>query len=430
MKRTLLLAVVTAVVVLAATTIWNWPLSDQPFKQPPALKVPSAASQSQTRFPEAPKIRVYVTPGPAKPFTISVDGPFKIVRMSDGRTLVSRKKLKRSTIRATKNGLRIGNIQLRNSRVEIIPARSPSIWVGDHQFRGSVRFIRRPSNDVWAINIVPLEYYIASVVNGETPASFPTEARKAQAIVARTYALYEISQRRHAEFDVYADSRSQQYPGYQYRNSQGRRLAGENETSRSIANSTAGLVCKSRGKLFHAYYSAVCGGRTILGPEVFSDATAAFPSRACHWCENAKRFRWTSSIKHKTLSTSLRSFFERKRLRFGELKSIRPLRTPLGKLPRFLISDGRKQFVLTGDDFRNLLGNQWLPSSRFAIRPARGTWQCYGQGHGHGVGMCQWGAAGMAEAGYLAEQILQFYYHKIQVGKFQPDQQHPFSTSR
>ena len=77
------------------------------------------------------------------------------------------------------------------------------------------------------VNVVPLEDYVASVVDGEMPATFPEAARQAQAIVARTYVLYQIQTARVSPlFDVYATTRSQNYLGYQYRGRDGKRLCG------------------------------------------------------------------------------------------------------------------------------------------------------------------------------------------------------------
>ena len=247
------------------------------------------------------------------------------------------------------------------------------------------------------------------------PGSFPKEARKAQAIVARTYALYQAVRRRSSEYDVYADSRSQQYPGFQYRDKNGRRLAGENSKSRAIAFATLGIVCRSRGKLFHTYYSAVCGGRTLLGTEVFSDATTAFHSTRCEWCRQAKRYRWTHTIPHAVLASSLRDYFRKQRKAFGRLKSVSQVATSPGRLPEFVISDGRQGYQLTGAELRKIFGGSKIPSSRFSIQPVGSGLKLIGQGHGHGVGLCQWGAAGLASAGSNASQILRYYYRGITI---------------
>ncbi len=144
------------------------------------------------------------------------------------------------------------------------------------------------------LNVVRLEDYIASVVDGEMPAAFPEAARQAQAIVARAYALFSDAAPRLANqplFDVYASTRSQNYGGYQYRGRDGRRFAAESASSRHAADQTAGMVCLADGKLFCTYYTAVCGGRTASGADVFNDRRCRPESVDCPWCHDAELFR-------------------------------------------------------------------------------------------------------------------------------------------
>ena len=171
------------------------------------------------------------------------------------------------------NGFRVGRRDFRGTSLEIEAERSPAIWVEDHLYRGRVRLFRQGANKMIVVNVVPLEDYVASVVDGEMPATFPEAARQAQAIVARTYVLFQ-TQSAHASpfYDVYATTRSQNYLGCQYRGRDGRRYAAESASSRRAAEQTAGMICLCDGKLFCTYYTAVCGGRTAGGSAVFDDA--------------------------------------------------------------------------------------------------------------------------------------------------------------
>ncbi len=87
-------------------------------------------------------------------------------------------------------------------------------------------------------------------------------------------------------------------------------------------------------------------------------------------------------------------------------------------MPRYTVSDGRRRYVLAGSDVRNLLGTSRLPSTRFDVRMSGTTVSFQGRGHGHGVGMCQWGAAGLAKSGRTAKAILNHYYQGIQIEHF------------
>ena len=416
MKRLAVLTILALILAAAATAVWHRP--EPRGDKPQALQQP-IRSQSIS-FPAQPLIRVNVTPKSRNRVAIAIAGPYAIRDLKHGRFLGRYELLKSTFAVATARGIRIGDKDYAASSLEIVPHKSPSIWVGDHQYRGKLRLIRRTGKSLLAVNVVALEDYVASVVNGETPATFPLEARKAQAIVARTYALFEASQRVSVPFDVYADARSQEYPGFQYRTRDGRRLAGENAQSRRIAKSTMGLVCTHQGRLFHTYYSAVCGGRTLRGTEVFSDAGRPFHSVECHWCRAAKRYRWKTTVDAATLSKALQKFLSSGNRRFGSLRSIRRNSpSALGRMDRFTVSDGRRRYQLTGAEVRSLLGASRLPSSRFDIRLSGSKAWFEGRGHGHGVGMCQWGAAGLAKSGRSAAAILRHYYRGIRIVKFE-----------
>ena len=287
-------------------------------------------------------------------------------------------------------------------------ARSPSIWVGRNQYRGSVRIFRRPGNRLIAVNLLPLEEYLASVVNSEMPATFPDEAREAQTIAARTYVLSQM--KGHPQFDVFATSRSQKYLGYQYLDDAGRRLAGETQGSREIAARTAGIVCTWEGKVFTTYYTAVCGGRTTLGRSVFKDAVPAIASVECDWCREADRYRWTSSLPLNRMSKSLQEYFAAQNEEFGQLKSLQSAFGDAGDLPFYMVSDGIRTKKIAGTDLRHSLPIGTLDSPRFTAEIDAAEVRFSGAGHGHGVGFCQWGSRGLALAGRTALQILQYYY--------------------
>src|SRR5271154_2417917 len=89
------------------------------------------------------------------------------------------------------NGFRIGHRQVTGTTLEIVPEHSPGVWIGDRQYRGRVRLVRQRGKIV-VVNIVGLEDYIASVVDGEMPSAFPDAARQAQAIAARSYVMFQL----------------------------------------------------------------------------------------------------------------------------------------------------------------------------------------------------------------------------------------------
>ena len=381
----------------------------------PVLQIGQRKPVKVSLKPSSRLVRVNVTPRDAN-WTIAVNGPFVIRRLSDKSPLLRMKSLTSAAVNSTTNGIRIGSMTLDANAVEIVPNDSPAIWVGRHQYRGTVRLHRKASGKIVAVNVVPLNHYIASVINGEMPATFPVEARTAQAIIARSYVLYRQSQTRGGGlYDVYSDARSQRYLGYQYRESHnGRRLAGENDASRRITRQTAGLICTYRGRIFSPYYSAVCGGRTTAGYHVFKQASPTLQSVTCHWCRDAKRYRWSVKVPLRDANELLRKYLSARNLPFGNLRSVRAVRQPFGsKPPEFDISDGSHLYRITSKQIRAAVSTSRLPSPYFEIRFTGTDMVFHGRGHGHAVGLCQWGAAGLAKNGRNAEQIIRYYYRGV-----------------
>ena len=404
-RRSVIAAAAVSVVPLSAGA---WHLISKDSSGQSSSK--SASSTRSVAPPDTwnPFVRVNLTPSPLTDLTISIDGPFRILAPGSAKILAQSDSVKDRIVSVEGNGIRVGDEVFPISQIEIVTARSPSIWVGRNQYRGSIRIFRRPGHRLIAVNLLPLEEYLASVVNSEMPATFPDEAREAQTIAARTYVLSQM--KGHPQFDVYATSRSQKYLGYQYLDDNGRRLAGETQGSREITARTAGIVCTWEGKVFTTYYTAVCGGRTTHGRSVFKDAVPAIASVECDWCREADRYRWTSSLPLDRMSKSLQEHFAGQDEEFGQLKSLQTSFGDAGDLPFYMVSDGIRTRKIAGTELRHSLPIGTLDSPRFTAEIDAAEVRFSGAGHGHGVGFCQWGARGLGLAGRSALQILQYYY--------------------
>ncbi len=365
----------------------------------------------------SPELRVNVTGSPVTEFRLTVDGPFRIVPAGSSRTLSSSQRLAESVVSATENGIRIGQTEYPTTRLEIVADSPPAIWVGDHQYRGRVQVFRQQRGRLIAVNVVSLEEYVASVLDGEMPADFPTAAREAQAIVARTYALYQTQESHdHSFFDLYASTRSQKYLGVQYRDARGRRLAGESDSSRRACAATSGIVCTYQGRVFSTYYTAACGGKTITGREVFADAASPLVSVPCDWCRESKFFRWSAQASHAQLDDAISHIFASRKQPFGEVQSIAvSSNSPADGVPVLSVSDGKRKLTISSADLRRELSATTLPSPQFEIRDDGDVVHFEGRGHGHCVGFCQWGARGQALAGRSALDIIRHYYHGVEI---------------
>ena len=380
------------------------------------LDGPQASSRAAS---ESSPIRVNVTPGGSEFLQLAISGPYSIHTLSsrDGtsppRDSNSSRELSRgdslsvARVEPTKSGLKIGRTTFATDRLEVVPQTEPSIRVNGHLYRGRVRLFKRTDGRVSAVNVLPIEEYLASVVDSEMPASFHAAARGAQAIVARTYARY---QQDHADpaavYDLFNSQRSQKYLGVEYTDSHGRRLAGESASSRRAVADTRGIVLQYRGHLFSAYYSAVCGGQTTTGTELFEDAAPVLKSVPCEWCREAKYFRWTADVSAQDFLNGLQTGKP-----LAALTSIQQTAGPGdGVISRFQIGDGRKSLAVSGVELRERLPTGTLRSPHFRLTLNKHAVRVEGRGHGHGVGLCQWGANGQAHAGKSCFEIVRHYY--------------------
>lgn len=379
---------------------------------PPLLKIPPRRPAAASRPPKRlhPLIRVNLTAKPATKLIISIGGSYEIHSLETYKSLATGKSLDDTEVRVDERRLIIGRHSLPLQAVEVSVAGNVRIGVDRHQYRGVVRVIPQASGRLIAVNVLPLEDYVACVVDAEMPAKFPTAAREAQAIVARTYALWQMQEADpNASYDVFATVRSQKYLGTEYVDGKGRRLAGESASSRNAAAATRGLVCQSHGKIFCTYYSAVCGGATTPGKAFFSDANAVLKSVPCEWCRNSDKYRWQATLSDEELLTVVKKHAAPRNL--TAIRSIRQTAGPhAGVIASFEIGDGRRTATIDGNTLRQQLPVGKLLSPHFAMKLSGSKIEVQGNGFGHGAGFCQWGASGQATAGKSAREIVTYYY--------------------
>lgn len=363
----------------------------------------------QPKVPE-PQIRVNVTPGGTDSFILDVRGPYRLLDPTSNAELTVEPPLSRIVVRATKNGLKFGTTETAWTQLEIAPEKSPAVRVDGHLYRGRMRLFRRTDGKVSAVNVLPIEEYLASVVDSEMPAKFPDAARRAQAIVARTYALYQAQQADpKSVFDLMSSQRSQKYLGVEYTDKTNRRLAGESASSRRAVQETRGMVCILNNQIFCTYYSAVCGGQTINGKEVFKDATEALKSTRCEWCSASPYYRWTTELPRDDFAAiTLKQ--ENRGKRIGIQSVQQTVKPGEGRICQFELHTRKQNLTYSGIQLRDQLPAGTLLSPHFQITLEKDKVTFQGRGHGHGVGFCQWGAKGMAEAGHDYPAIISHYF--------------------
>jgi stage II sporulation protein D len=286
-------------------------------------------------------------------------------------------------------------------------------WSGEVKYPGAIRLRGGDTGRLEVVNAVELEAYVACVVANEVWPTFETEAFRGQAVVTRTFVLYQMTRRPDAPHDVYATQGSQVYRGLRD-DPVGRKAAQAAQYTRGIV-----LTFDDRGedRLFCAYFSAACGGLSqsakLLGPE--GDVEPLRGGVRCDYCRIAPgdTYRWGP------VRIGLSDLTNRLLERYPELDSLGVVagiaageQTRAGRLVtlRLTGSTGATHEMLA-ERFRLAVGPSVIRSTDCRVRVEAGEAVFdNGKGFGHGLGLCQWGMQGQALAGKQAADILRFYY--------------------
>ncbi len=295
------------------------------------------------------------------------------------------------------DGLRVGKRDFGPALV-IVSARP--LRMGDRVL-STVAVVERFGSTLRLIEELPLDDYVAGVLSGELPASFPAEAQKAQAVAARTYALVkkieaEASGR---SWHLGANVLSQVYAG-----------AAPNAVARAAATATRGEVLVRGNEPVEAFFHSTCGGKTERGLDALGRDLPYLVSVPCGRCNEAPGARWTLVRSGAELGKALGLGGAVTALKVSE-------QTPSGRVARVELQAGGQRLGLAGVDLRQRLGWSKLPSLAFEVKERGGSFTFTGRGQGHGAGLCQWGAAGMAREGKGYREILRTYYPGTELTK-------------
>ncbi len=289
----------------------------------------------------------------------------------------------------------------RSANLWVQPQGEGSVYIGDRWYRGRVK-LTKTNSGLTAVNYVDLEDYLASVVGKEMYATWPPEALKAQAVAARTYALYKRQKPISNLFDMGDTTTWQVYDG----------VAGESASTRAAVKSTAGQVVTYQGKPIEAVFHASSGGHTENSEDVWS-SPVPYLRGVQDFDQTAPVYQWTTRLSAAQLKAKISGI--------GNIRAMKPLTiTPHGRISTMQVVGDNGSRTLSGNELRKALK---LKSSLFAIAPLfepvassgklsakPAGFQINGRGYGHGLGMSQWGAYALAQKGYSYQHILEHYY--------------------
>jgi len=282
-----------------------------------------------------------------------------------------------------------------------IESKESGIKVNGKRYRGKIEIVMdKPS--LLLINELNLEDYLVGLINQEISSKWPMESIKAQAVVARTYALYQKKNRKYPTYDLESTVTSQVYGG----------MDSEDELARQAVKETEGEVAYYNGEMIQALYHSSCGGKTEDALEVWGKEIPYLKSIKDPHCTEAPNYFWQYVIDLNGLRDRLMRFNGG----IGEINSVSILkRSRTGRVTSISVRHSNGSFELPGKDFREALGFENLRSTDFTIKIKGDSVYLAGSGGGHGVGMCQWGAKGMAEEGKSYKDILEWYYPGITI---------------
>ena len=291
----------------------------------------------------------------------------------------------------------LGRNVLRLDALRVTAVHGGAVRVNALDYAGAVE-IRRAAEGLLVINTLPLEDYVVGSVKAEAGEAMPLEMLKAQAIVARTYAAYHRRLNAGKPYEIVATTAHQQYVG---------RVASDSPAWTAV-RATRGQVLLWEGELFPSFYHTDSGGHTEDPRVVFAAANMPalrgvrvdFPSDSPHHL-------WNLDVPLADLSAAL----QRAGVGVGRVTGLEVLeRSASLRVTRIQVQGTAGQVVLRGNDFRRAIGYDTLKSTLCAVAVDDTTARFAGRGYGHGVGMDQAGAKTMAQLGYSARQILEYYY--------------------
>ncbi|PSN17669.1 sporulation protein [filamentous cyanobacterium CCP5] len=268
------------------------------------------------------------------------------------------------------------------------PTQGGYVFINDTWYRGRILLLAQQGR-LTAVNLVELEAYLYSVLGSEMPTSWPQAALQAQAVAARSYALYQRERAQGRPYDVSNTTASQVYRG----------IAAETTGTHQAVNATRHQVLTYGGQIIEAVFHSSSGGYTENVEDIWQ-RPVPYLRAVQDYDYDAPVFQW-----HQLLT---QADFQQRVPGVGNLRSAVPERTtPRGRVVSIRLVGDQGSRVISGSDLRKALG---LRSTLFTIGLAGDQIQIDGRGYGHGIGLSQWGARTMALQGYTYDQILSHYY--------------------
>lgn len=268
--------------------------------------------------------------------------------------------------------------------------------------------IRVKRNATGTIEEIPFEEYIVGVLAGEMPIYFEKEAFKAQAVAARSYALKRMEYNSENEYDVVDSIMNQVYLDNEHlKNAWEDEYITNINKLREAVNETSGEYLEYDGEVIDAMFFSTSNGYTEDAVTVFNIDLPYLQSVKSAWDES------TSSAFRAVKTMNASGFYETLGLEYSNTLNVKVIRR---SSTNRIIDISINGYEFTGRDLYNKLG---LKSTDFSLEQEGDKIIINTTGYGHGVGMSQYGALGMAQEGYTYKEILNYYYAGTTIKKME-----------
>ena len=312
------------------------------------------------------------------------------------------------------SALRINGRKYQIHDLLLRPAGSFPLQIRKVPFRGVFRIKQRSINghdSLLLINEVGIETYLQGVVPVEISAKWHPEVLKTQAVISRTYALYQKQGSFGRDYDLVASVQDQVYAGENV----------EDPKTDAAIKATRGEVLTYEGDLVFAVYHSTSAGPTEDAAERWSMDLPYLKGVSCPLDQDSPYYRWERKVDLEEVEAGLK----RSGYPVGSLATLTPLSySKAGRVLWVRIIHSGGELILRADDFRKAVGTVLLPSTAFDLVGFGKQLLFKGMGYGHGVGLCQWGAKVLAEKGAGYREILKYYYPGVTLQAFSSLESH------
>jgi stage II sporulation protein D len=333
----------------------------------------------------------------AKNLHLSASSGLKLLDADTGDLLIDFPPGHKGQLAAEGGHLRAGGRLLDHAEAEL-RAMDPgeAVKVMGLSYRGRL-ILKAAGDSLLLVNEVALDEYLYGVLPSEVSENWPAEALKAQAVAARTYAVFRAQESPSKLYDLDDSTRSQVYLG----------TSKEGQHSRAAVDSTKSLVLSYQGALAQTFFFANSGGHTADSRTVWGSNLPYLHGVDDPFAEGGEHYHWHVSIDQDALLAALRKAGHP----IQDFEAIEVLgHDDSDRVTRLRLSGRGSNLELSGNAFRQALGGDQLRSTNFKWSRRGDSNDFSGYGWGHGVGLSQEGAEAMARKGYSYKQILEFYF--------------------